>query len=88
VKKNPAEKRTDIAKRLGLPPSTLNSIIAKKRDIREQADKCGTSTKKRNMGKESTYSKLENVLFAWYQQTRASGTPVDGPILKVKSLLK
>jgi hypothetical protein len=29
---------------------------------------CGTSAKKKKMGKESTYSELENVLFAWYQQ--------------------
>ncbi|PSN37927.1 hypothetical protein C0J52_12231 [Blattella germanica] len=28
VEKNPKEKRVDIAKRLGLPPSTLNSIIS------------------------------------------------------------
>ena len=30
VEKNPAEKRVDIAKRLGLSASTLNSIFAKK----------------------------------------------------------
>jgi hypothetical protein len=29
VEKNPGEKRVDIAKRLGLAPSTLNSIFAK-----------------------------------------------------------
>jgi hypothetical protein len=34
--KNPSEKRTDVAKQLGLPPSTLNTIIAKKK-IREHA---------------------------------------------------
>jgi hypothetical protein len=34
----------------------------------------------------STYSKLENVLFAWYYQARASGIPVDGNILLEKSL--
>jgi transposase-like protein len=36
VEKNPSEKRTDVAKRLGLPPSTLNKIIAKGK-IREHA---------------------------------------------------
>jgi hypothetical protein len=30
VEKNPSEKRTDVAKQLGLPPSTLNTNIAKK----------------------------------------------------------
>jgi hypothetical protein len=36
VEKNPGEKRVDIAKRLGLAPSTLNSIFGKKDEIREQ----------------------------------------------------
>jgi hypothetical protein len=36
VEKNPSEKRIDIAKRLGLPPSMLNTIIAKKK-FREHA---------------------------------------------------
>jgi hypothetical protein len=71
VEKNPSEKRIDVAKQLGLPPSTLNTIIAKKKEIREQADKYGTSAKKRKTGKVSTYSELENVLFAWYHQARA-----------------
>jgi hypothetical protein len=62
VEKTPSEKRTDVAQRLGLPPSTLNSIIAKKREIREQDDKCGSSAKRRKTGMESIYSKLENGL--------------------------
>jgi hypothetical protein len=47
VEKNPGEKRVDIAKRLGLPASTLNSVFAKKNDIREQVQKCGNACKKR-----------------------------------------
>jgi hypothetical protein len=39
VEKNPSEKWTDIAKQLGLPSSTLNTIIVKK--IREHAYVCG-----------------------------------------------
>jgi hypothetical protein len=38
VDKNPGEKHVDIAKLLGLPASTLNSIFAKKDDIREQRE--------------------------------------------------
>jgi hypothetical protein len=30
MEKNPLDKRIDVAKRLGLPPSALNLIIAKK----------------------------------------------------------
>jgi DNA-binding IclR family transcriptional regulator len=33
VGENLSEKRTDVAKQRGLPPSTLNRIIAKKKKI-------------------------------------------------------
>jgi centromere protein B len=63
IEKNPGEKRVDIAKRFGLPASTLNTILAKKNDIREQIQKCGNTCKKRKAGKESTFAELEMVLF-------------------------
>jgi hypothetical protein len=83
VEKNPGEKCVDIAKWLGLPTSTLNTIFAKKNDIREQIQKCGNTCKKRKNGKESTYAELETVLFTWYQQARGSNIPIDGTILKI-----
>jgi hypothetical protein len=63
VEKNPGEKCVDIAKRIGLPASTLNSIFAKKNNIREQIQKCGNVCKKRKTGKELTFAELETVLF-------------------------
>jgi hypothetical protein len=63
VEKNPGEKRVDIAKRLRLPASTLNSIFAKKNEICEQIQKCGNACKKRKTDKESTFAELETVLF-------------------------
>jgi hypothetical protein len=62
VEKNPGEKRVDIAKQLGLPASTLNSIFAKK-EICKQIQKCGNACKKRKTGKESAFAELEMVLF-------------------------
>jgi hypothetical protein len=85
VEKNPGEKRVDIAKRLGLAPSTLNSTFAKKDKIREQTEKCGNASKKRKTERESTFTELESVLFTWYQQARASNIPFDGPILRGKA---
>jgi hypothetical protein len=61
VEKNPGEKRVDIAKRLGLPASTSNSIFAKKNEIREQIQKYGKACKKRKTGKESRFAELENI---------------------------
>jgi hypothetical protein len=69
VEKNPGEKHVDIAKRLRLPASTLNSIFAKKNDIREQIQKCGNVCKKRKTGKESTFAELETALITWYQHS-------------------
>jgi hypothetical protein len=43
IEKNPGGKRVDIAKRLGLPASTLNTIFAKKNEIRKQIQKCGNA---------------------------------------------
>src|SRR5215510_14337326 len=85
VEKNPGEKRVDIAERLGLSASTLNSIFAKKNEIREQIQKCGNACKKRKTGRESTFAELETVLFTWYQQARASNIPIDGTILREKA---
>ena len=59
VENNPREKRVDIAKRLGLAPSTLNTIVARKGDIRKTIEKCGKSANKRKSAKESTFSELE-----------------------------
>jgi hypothetical protein len=63
VEKNPGEKRVDIAKRLGLPVSTLNSIFAKKNENREQIQKCGNACKKSKTGKESRFAELGTLLF-------------------------
>jgi hypothetical protein len=83
--KTPGDKRVDIAKRLRLPASTLNSIFAKKNDTCEQIQKCGNACKKRKTGKESAFADLETVLFTWYQQARASNVPIDGTLLKKKA---
>jgi hypothetical protein len=61
VEKNPGEKRVDIAKLHGLPASTINSIFAKKNEIREQIQKCGNACKKIKTGKESTLAELEKI---------------------------
>jgi hypothetical protein len=61
VEKNPGEKRVDVAKRLALPASTLNSVFAKKNEICEQIQKCDKACKKRKTGKESTFAELENI---------------------------
>jgi hypothetical protein len=77
--------QVNIAKRLGLAPSTLNSIFAKKDEIREQTEKCGNASKKRKTGRELTFAELESVLFTWYQHAWVSDIPVEGTILRGKA---
>ena len=85
VEKNPGEKPVYIAKRLGLAASTLNSIFARKDEIRQKTEKCCNACKKRKTGKESTFAELETVLFTWYQQAQVSNIQIDGTILKEKA---
>lgn len=85
VEKCPGEKRVDIAKRLGLPPSTLNTIVGNKDELRQQANKFGSVSKKRKTARESKFKELEDVLFKWYQQMRASNVPLDGSLVKEKA---
>jgi hypothetical protein len=68
-----------------LAASTLNSIFGKKDEIRQQIEKCGNACKKRKTGKELTFAELGTVLFAWYQQARASNVPIDGTALREKA---
>src|SRR5215510_11966828 len=51
VEKNPAKKPVDIAKRLGLSASTLNSIFAMKNEICEQIQKCGNYARRENLAR-------------------------------------
>lgn len=85
VEKNPSEKRVNVAKRLGIAASTLNSIYRKKNEIREQIRRCGKSSITRKTSKESKFSELEKILFTWYQQSRAANIPIDGSIIREKA---
>jgi hypothetical protein len=72
---NPTDRRSNVAKRLGLAPSALNAIVARKRETREQI---GESCKKRKAGRKSASRNLKCVLFAWYLTARTSGFVIDG----------
>jgi hypothetical protein len=47
VEKNPTEKWIGIAKCLGLSPSTLNSIVAKKGDLKNKLASAASPVRKR-----------------------------------------
>lgn len=76
----------DVTRQLGLPKSTLNSIIAKKRVFMGQAVKCGTSAKNRKTSKELAYSRMEKYPLCMVSAGSSIGIPVDGTILWEKSI--
>lgn len=83
VKENPTRKRVDIAKELGLTPSTLNSIVATRGEIEENARVFDVKCKQ---AWSSEYTHLDEAVFTWFKQTRAGGVNFDGTILREKAL--
>lgn len=83
VKENPTRKRVDIAKELGLTPSTLNSIVAKRGEIEENARVFDVKCKQ---ARSSEYTHLDEAVFTWFKQARAGGVNFDGTILREKAL--
>lgn len=83
VKENPTRKKVCIAKELGLTPSTLNSIVAKRIEIEENAR---TFDVKCKQARSSEHVQLDKAVFEWFKQARAAGVNFDGTILREKAL--
>ncbi|KAL1437462.1 hypothetical protein MTO96_048850 [Rhipicephalus appendiculatus] len=83
VDKQPARKKVDIAKDLGLPPSTLNGIIAKRAEIEGNVALFGPKAKQARGAK---YGTLDETLLTWFRQARAAGINFDGSILREKAM--
>nr|XP_050037916.1 tigger transposable element-derived protein 6-like [Dermacentor andersoni] len=83
VDRQPARKRVDIAKDLGLPPSTLNSIVSKRAEIQGNAALLGPKAKEARGAK---YGNLDESLLTWFKQARAAGVNFDGSILREKAM--
>ncbi|XP_049799604.1 tigger transposable element-derived protein 4-like [Schistocerca nitens] len=84
VEASPGVSHVELAKQLGLAPSTLNTIMKNRSSIMEGFENCGNS--KRTRLKQSTYDEMEKVLLTWFQQARAANIPINGTILKEKVL--
>ncbi|KAH7972197.1 hypothetical protein HPB52_009041 [Rhipicephalus sanguineus] len=83
VKENPMWKTVCIAKELGLTPSTLNSIVAKRIEIEENAR---TFDVKCKQARSSEHVQLDKAVFEWFKQARAAGVNFNGTILREKAL--
>ncbi|KAJ4437508.1 hypothetical protein ANN_17653 [Periplaneta americana] len=83
VDPNPHMKRIDIARKLNIPPSTLNMIVSKRKTI--EAMYSEEKSGKQKCVCEGQFPELENVLLKWFKQVHASNTPIDGTVVCAKS---
>ncbi|KAG0432026.1 hypothetical protein HPB47_021215 [Ixodes persulcatus] len=83
VDQDPKRKRIDIARDLGLPASTVNTVVSKRKDIESNALVFGSATKQARGAK---HGELEAALLNWFKQARASGVNFDGSILREKAM--
>ncbi|KAH7944040.1 hypothetical protein HPB52_014777 [Rhipicephalus sanguineus] len=83
ARENPTRKKACIAKELGLTPSTLNSIVAKRIEIEENAR---TFDVKCKQARSSEHVQLDKAVFEWFKQARAAGVNFDGTILRERAL--
>ncbi|KAK8785987.1 hypothetical protein V5799_007648 [Amblyomma americanum] len=83
VDANPKKKRMDIANDLGLPASTVNTIVSKRKEIEGNALVFDAGTKQ---ARGARHGELEEALLKWFKQARASGVNFDGSILRQKAM--
>ncbi len=80
-------KRVDLAARMGLNVTTLNSIVKQREQIEKCFSRCGPSfSKSRKSLKMSPMEELETTLASWFKQARTSNLAVDGSHLREKAL--
>ena len=78
----PGKKKKDIASEVGIPASTLSTIL-KNRDVLQASHAFGSSKKKRN--RDPSRSDVDAALFQWFTAARAQSVPISGEILKTKA---
>lgn len=86
VENNPNETKTDIAKRLKIPLSTLATIVGKKQEIVTTFMRAGPSGVKRSRAQDGQFADLEQALFSWLKLKQAQCFPISGPMLQEKAL--
>lgn len=82
VDKDPKRKRADLAKELGLAPSTLCTIVGQRDQIMQNAQRFSVNAKE---AKTAHHVQLEEVLLTWFKEVTAAGVNVDGKVLREKA---
>ena len=72
----------EIAKELGIPPSTLGTVLKSRPEIEQNGLVWGSKGQKVKHGK---YEELEKVLLEWFQQAHSLNYPVNGGVITEKA---
>ena len=81
-KEPPGKKKKDIASEVGIPASTLSTIL-KIMDVLKASHTFGSSKKKCNCN--PSRPDVDVALFQWFTGTRAQSVPISGEVLKAKA---
>ncbi|KAH6921440.1 hypothetical protein HPB50_000588 [Hyalomma asiaticum] len=79
----PKRKQIDIANKLGLPASTVNPVVSKRKEIEMNAMVFSGTTKQ---ARGARHGERKEALLKWFKQAWASGINFDGSVLKEKAL--
>lgn len=77
------KKQKDIANELGIPPSTLRTLLKNRHEIVQSGFLGGSKRQKVKHGK---YEELENILLEWFQQARSLNYPMNGGVITEKAM--
>jgi hypothetical protein len=83
VEANPNVPCIQVAKELNMLVITLNGIMAKKNVLFPRMGDVSSIVKRSRVGK---YYKVEEKLLVWFKQTAAVGVPIDGTIIRAKTV--
>jgi hypothetical protein len=83
-----ANKETSVAlaARLGIAPSTLNTIVKSRKDNEKCYVQCGRFSGQRKSLKQSPFEELESLLATWFKQARGSNAVISVTLLREKDL--
>lgn len=82
VDQDPKRKRSDLAKELGLAPSTLSTIVGQREQILKNAQRFSGNVKQ---AKTAQHVDLEEILLTWFKEVTAAGVNVDGKVVREKA---
>jgi len=75
-------KKGEIAKKYGVPSSTLSTWIKKKEKLESAFE---TMQPNRRRSRAAKYEDIEKALLSWFIRVRDENVPISGPLLKAKA---